>query len=216
MRDEPSKLLTLPLPLPAEGEAVRVQKGPWQIVVERVRGGFTLLAHDGQVERRWFVGVPDGGGLVLRSRVPRYPVRVRLGESVTLAPGGRLRGYVGLPLSHEVMWSDPHGALMPVAAMVAPDLETSWLGEAAGYVHHTSGRFMLDLAGPESDSIVMVPMVLRNARSCLVSPTEVTVVLRNADLREVRRRIVAAPRALVFSDTDRVEECVRGFLGEQA
>lgn len=193
-----------------------MEKGPWQVVVERGRSGVTLLAHDGRAQRRWFVGAPEGGVLDLRVRVPRYPVQVRLLETVTLVPGGRLRGYVSVPLPHEVMWRGHNGSPLVVAELLPSGLKTAWVGGEDGYEHRVESRILLDLAGPEGEASAMVPLVLRNMSSQVVSPAEVTVRLRRGDLRQLRRRIVAAPRALVFTGEGEAEELVHGFLGGRA
>lgn len=213
---EGSTLLTVPLEPPDEGGGIRVQRGAWQIVLERNRGGFAVLAHDGQFERRWFVGVPSGGALSVRARAPRYPVRVRVREALTVAPGGRLRGYVGVPLGHEVVWIGPDGREFPLVEVVPHGLRTSWVESRQAYEHHADGRFMFELAGPEDDSVAMVPLVIRNEGPQPVSPMEFLVAVRSDDLREIRRRVVAAPRALVFAGVEGVEELVHGFLGARA
>jgi hypothetical protein len=143
-------------------------------------------------------------------------VEVQLLESLTLVPGGRLRGYVRVPLPHEVTWRGHNGSGLAVAELLPPGLKTAWVGREDGYRQQVASRFFLDLTGREGEASAMVPLVLRNASSRAVSPAAVTVRLRDGDLRELRRRIVAAPRALVFSGGDRVEECVHGFLGERS
>ena len=102
-----------------------------------------------------------------------------------------------------------------LAELLPRDLQTCWLGDERGYAHVTSSRFLLELGGRAGEADAMVPVVLRNAGSHGVSPAELVLRLRTAGLRDLRARIVAAPRVLVFQSDDSVVERVRPFLGDR-
>ena len=199
--------------LPARGEVRRLQRGRWQLIVEHGRRGLAVLAHDGRRSQRWWVGAPPEGELEIGVWTPRFPVRVTLTDLVTLASGGRLRGYVDVPLPYRVGVRLPNGEIEPLAELVPQSLQTSWLGQQVGYVHEVRARFALDMGGLGGDGDVVIPVSLRNATAGAITPEAVTLHLEHRELRELRARIVAAPRTLTFRGDELPRETVRPFLG---
>jgi hypothetical protein len=98
------------------------------------------------------------------------------------------------------------------------DLKTSWLGEGTGggYIHETESAFHLQRNEVRADIFAMVPVLLLNACEHTLSPVELTVSLRDRDLREVGDAIVASPRRLAFGDHDQVQETIRPLPRQSA
>ena len=212
-------LLRESLAMPAIGEARRVQRGRWQLVFERDRGGLSLVAHDGRAEQRFFFGVPDAGQLEVRVGAPRQAVRVQLAERIAVAPGGRLRGYLTVPLPLTVAWRAGDNGAGPgvLAELTPPGLRLGWFDGSdadrglARYLHLVESSFSLDGGGTPGAVAAAVPVILRNARDRVVAPVALDVRLRDEDLRDLRGRIVAVPRRLDFMVDGTVRELARRF-----
>lgn len=208
-------LLRMRLNVPKTGETSHVDVGRVQIVLERNRAGVALLAHDGQQGQRHYLGLPPGGALGVEMRAPEFRVRVRVQDALTLAPDGRLRGYVSVPLPMKLFWEREGGKAEGLLDVMPRELRTAWMGEGpqGGYMHEVSSRFYAELRGPATSGGTMVPILLHNRSGRPVSPLEVVISLRDRDLHECRGRIVAAPRRLVFNGTEAPREIVRPFRG---
>ncbi len=201
------------LRVPRKGQACRVQKGRLQVVLEQGRSGYMLVTHDGYEGRRHLLGLPDEGELWLLARAPEYRVVVELRDPVALAPGGRLRGYVALPLPHRVVWSSGGREETPLLEILPRDMATSWLEEEQGYEHRVVSSFYSASAVPGEPTMALVPLVLCNRSQRSVVPTEVAVHLQDRDLHVLRGRIIAAPRRIAFTENG-TEEHVRWLAGE--
>jgi hypothetical protein len=105
MNPQRSRLLTN-LELPSRGSSVRVALGDSELVFEAVRGGYALLWHAGREARRHVLGLKSSGRLSLELLPPSLPLRVLLRETITLAPGARIHGYVQVPLVPTLRWQD--------------------------------------------------------------------------------------------------------------
>jgi hypothetical protein len=211
-------LLRTFLPIPAEGETVRITKGALSLVLRRERGVLCLLTHQGDGERRHLLGLPRAGELELLARAPEHRIRVAISDALTLAPGGRIRGYVAVALPHRLVWRRTNGEAEPLLDVLPRELKTSWLGEGqdGGYIHETESAFHLQRHQVQADILAMVPVLLTNASDHAVSPLALTVSIRDRDLREISDAIVASPRRLTFGDGDQVEETIRPLPRQSA
>lgn len=207
--------LTIRLALPERGEATRLRCGGFEIVLERVRGGLLLLVHDGQEAQRHYLGVPRDGALALEATAPEHRVQVRLADSVRVAPGGRLCGYIELPLPHRLVWLPPEGRPQPLVEIVPRELRMAWVEDEhhQGYVHCTESVFLQHVEAVEPGAGAVVPVALCNRGTEVVAPAELLLSLRRRELRSGRGRVLAAPRRVVFDGGERPREYVRGFLG---
>ena len=213
MTAAPGSLLRAPLPIPHLGQTQRLQLGDLQLVLERVRGALALCAHDGVQARTHLLGVPAGGTLEVVACAPRHPVRVGLREAVTLAPGARIRGYVVVPLPRRLVCRRGEGREDVLLEVVPADLRTQWLGEgsAGGYAHRSASSFLRVVNGHGPAHDALVPVTATNAGSQAVTLGQLVLQLRDRDLRELRGRIVAAPRRLRFTNDGTGDETVRGW-----
>lgn len=190
-------------------------------MIEGARRGITLLAHDGRHGRRHFFGVTPAGRLELRLAAPRHALRVLPAESLVLAPGGRLRGYVRVPLPLVLAWRTGDNGAVPteLVELLPPRLKTTWLEHASGgpgYAYLVHSPFLVDARARAGEAEALVPVVLHNLRAQAVVAAELPLRLRDEDLRELRGCIAAAPRRLLFAAGDVVRERVRSFRGREA
>jgi hypothetical protein len=206
------------LSIPQEGQTVKVSKGPLELVLRKERGALCLLTHEGDHEKRHLLGLPKSGHLELHVRAPEHRVQVHVTDAMTLAPGGRIRGYVAVALPHRLIWRRPNGKAEPLLDVLPRELKTSWLGEGSngGYIHETESAFHLHRDEVRADILAMVPVLLLNACERTLSPVKLTISLRDRDLREVGDAIVASPRRLSFGDDDQVEEKIRPLPRQSA
>lgn len=205
-------LLRSRLTLPEVGEECTFRKGPLELLLRRQHGGLCLITpNEGAQEKRHYLGLPDGGWLELHTRPPAFRVRIRLVDPITLAPGGRLRGYVRVPLPQRLVWCRADGRQEALLDVVPQELQTSWMGEGAdgGYLHETDSEFRLERRALPAETLALVPVFLINHCEHSVSPEHITVSLRERDIRELDRQLVAAPRRLEFGIADQVEERIR-------
>lgn len=207
----PPQPLRQVVPLPTMGETVRIEKGQLHLLLEHTRGGFLLVSHDGTHSRRFRLGLPAEGTLELRVRPPDYRVLVQVREVLCLAPRGRLRGYVTVPIQHRLVWVSPAGAVEALVDLPSPELNTSWLGEGqeGGYAHAAPSPFFADRRGPELQQRSLVPVSVVNATDTVVRPAHLGITLRDRDLVPLAGRLMAAPRRIVFTSHDRQTESVR-------
>lgn len=206
------------VPIPQEGQTLRVGKGPLHIVLRRERGTLCLLTHQGEHEKRHLLGLAKAGHLELHTHAPEHRVRVHITDVMTLAPGGRIRGYVAVALPHRLVWRRPNGKVEPLLEVLPRELKTSWLGEGSGggYIHETESPFHLHRHDVRADILAMVPVLVVNACERALSPVTLTISLRDRDLHQVGEAIVAAPRRLFLGDQDHVEETIRPLPGKSA
>jgi hypothetical protein len=203
--------LRQPITLPPLGETVRVERGRLHLLLEHRRGGYVLVTHDGVHSRRVWLGLPPRGTLELRVRAPDHRVQVQVQEMLCLAPGGRVRGYVAVPVLHRLVWVGPDGQAQELVDLPPPDLHTAWLGEGerGGYAHSAASPFFADRRGLDLEQRSLVPVSVRNVSPVVVRPPHLAITLRERDLFAVGGRLLAAPRRIVFSSEDRQQERVR-------
>ncbi len=199
------------LPNPEEGQTVRVTKGPLDLVLRKERGALCLLTHRGKNEKRHILGLPKAGSLELHARAPEHRILVHITDAMTLAPGGRIRGYLTVALPHRLVWRRPDGKTEPLLEVLPRELKTSWLGEGSGggYIHETESAFQLRRHDVQAEILAMVPVLLLNTCERALSPVKVTIGLRDRDLRVISGAIVASPRRLSFGNRDQIEETIR-------
>jgi len=203
--------LRQPVVLPMLGETVRVERGRLHLLLERRRGGYLLVSHDGVSSRRFWLGLPHAGTLELRVRPPEHRVQVNVQDLLCLAPGGRLRGYVAVPVLHRLVWVRPDGIAQALVDLPPPDLQTAWLGEGegGGYAHSAASPFFAERRGLGVDLGSLVPVSVRNDSDVVVRPPHLAITLRERDLWSLDGRVVAAPRRIVFTSEERQREVVR-------
>ena len=204
-------LMRQEIALPAVGDTTRVERGRLHLLLEHRRGGYLLVSHDGVHSRRYWLGLPSAGTLELRVRPPDYRVQVQVQEVICLAPGGRLRGYVAVPLLHRLAWVRPDGQAQALVDLPPADLQTAWLGEGelGGYAHSAASPFFADRRGVEQQQKSLVPVCVSNSSDVVLRPPHLAITLRERDLFAVGGRILAAPRRIVFSSEEHQQERVR-------
>lgn len=195
----PAESLTYALDLarPERGASVRVQLGTQELVLEAVRGGHSLLWLDGRSSRRFVLGLPRHGDLRLELRAPRLPVHVATREVLAVAPGGRLRGYLLVPLVPTIVVRRGSEALALVE--VAPqELAAEW-DDAQGARFATTSPFLTRFPMRSGEPKAVVPLVLRNDSDRACSPEHLPVTCTCRDLVPLRGCLVVAPRRLVWN-----------------
>lgn len=199
--------LETPIPVPAAGRSVRMRCGPAELVLEHTRGGLSLLVSDGNDARRYSLGV-NGGTLALRLQPPPHPVMVMPRDTIALAPGGRVRGYFALSLIPTIVWRSGAGAAAVMLDLPPADLTLEW--DPKGFaVHRCTAPFNHRIV--PGAGMAVVPVNVRNGGTTVLSPAELAIQLRPEELRELRGRIVAAPRRLILGG--RESRCeVRPFV----
>lgn len=195
MDDSPCPSLLTRLPRPPRGGSVRAACGNGELVLEAVRGGFSLLWLDGQEARRYALGLPDAVSLQIELRAPGHPVRVATRETLALLPGGRIAGYLCVPLVPTITWTDGCGGAGIVLELMPRHLAGAW-DEHCGVVLHTASALHVRFPMRSPEPRAVVPVRLYNDGAATCSPAFVPVALATADLRERRGSIVVAPRRI--------------------
>jgi len=187
--------LIVAVPRPNRGGSVRLQPGGCELVLESVRGGHSLLWSDGRTSRRFALGLVDEGKLTLEQRAPRLPLRVITRDVISLVPGGRLRGYLQVPLVPSLVWNR-EGAPPSVLIELPPrELAAEWddrEGHSFRCPSSLHARFPMRSGEPRA----VVPVVLTNPSANVASPPHIPLHLRDADLVELRSTVVVKPRRL--------------------
>ncbi|MEZ5967292.1 MAG: hypothetical protein R3F56_25875 [Planctomycetota bacterium] len=211
MSFKPLNVLRQNVDLPGPGETTRVERGRLHLLLEHKRGGYLLVTHDGVRSRRYWLGLPASGTLELRVRPPDHRVQVNVQEVLCLAPGGRLRGYVAVPVLHRLVWVRPDGSAQALVDLPPPDLQTAWLGEGegGGYAHSAASPFFVERRGIDHELASLVPVSVRNDSDVVVRPPHLAITLRERDLLALDGRLLAAPRRIVFTSEQHQRELVR-------
>jgi hypothetical protein len=179
--------------LPPRGGATRLRVGNGELVLEAVRGGHSLLWSDGQKARRYMLGLRRGEPLCLRWRVPRLPLRCMLREAIALAPGGRLHGYIWLPLvpTLERALATPDARIL--VELLPPELAAEW-HEASGHAFQFASPWFVRFPPRTGEPRAVVPLRLANPTADVVSPPFLPVVVDDDELHAMRDSVVVRPR----------------------
>jgi hypothetical protein len=194
MDDAPALRPRTPLPLPARGGVVRVRCGPFEALLEPVRGGFVFVWSDGRQAQRLHLGLCVGGQLHLELRSPHGRVNVTPREPVVVAPGARVRGYLVVPLVPTLVWRGADGVEAPLHAFAPDVLAAEWHAES-GHGFAVMSPWCARFPAHASNQLqAVLPVRVRNDRR---SPHEVAAVPLAADAA-----LVACRGGLVFAVAD--------------
>ncbi|MCA8976229.1 MAG: hypothetical protein KDC98_16025 [Planctomycetes bacterium] len=204
---------------PARGGSARIGVGGNELVFEAVRGGYVLLWHAGRQARRYVVGLPDTGGLSLVLRPPPYPIKLLIRETIAIAPGARVRGFVQLPLVPTLLWSGP-SVVTCTGTGTAPDcagrstvpadaeqvlfeftpagLTAEWT-ESDAMTSCCESSWFVRFPVHGGEARVTVPLRLMNRSGQVLSPAHVPMSMQASDLLELRSGIVTAPHRLTWN-----------------
>lgn len=184
------------LPRPNPGGATRVRCGPCDGLLERARGGYAFLWSDGRTGQRVNLGVADTGELALVLAPPRVAVRVALRDPLVLAPEGRVRGYVAVPLVPTLLWRDEHGVDHVLREFTPSDLGSEW-DERVGHVLVATSPWFARFPTRLGDLRAVVPLRLRHGGRAPFEPEWLPIGLAAEELTELRGALVARPRSFV-------------------
>lgn len=206
-------LMRQSLAVPAVGEQATIQKGPLKLILRHEHGGVCLLTPHPERPQRHVLGLPGEGWLELAAHAPEYRVRVHLTDRMSLAPGGRVHGYLTVPLPHRLSWCRSNTRKDALLEVAPKELRTSWLGEGpdGGYQHETESAFHLTRRGLAAETVALVPVFVANHTGAVVSPEVLTVSLRDRDMRELDGQIITSPRRLQFDEPGRPDEVIRAL-----
>lgn len=209
-----SHLEAAPLPLPARGQSQRFRLGRIELVLEPVRGGYSLLCLDGDAVRTWSLGLSNEGSLWLRCRLPRWSLRVTPKDTLVLVPRSRVRGYVQVPLVPTLLWRAPGRPDGVVAELLPGSLSAEWEDASGEVVLRWSSPFLQRLPLPDELPRAVVPLFVHNEGDAIASPDGLPVTVRDEEMRACRGHLVAAPRRLSIGEGGRIATTVRGARGE--
>ena len=187
-----------PLALPRRGDSTRVQVGANELVLEAVRGGHTLLWSDGREARRYALGLAADGDLALELRAPRLPLRIVCRELVTLVPGGRLHGYVQVPLVPTIVWQPNAGSEAVLLELAPRELAAEW-DDHEGAVFRCASSLHVRLPMRSGEPRANVPVWLRNDGDTVHAPAHLPLRLADHDLVELRGSLIVRPRRLQWT-----------------
>lgn len=193
--------LQTPLEVPLRGRSVRIRVGPCELVLEAVRGGHSVLWHAGRDARRHVIGLPGGGRLALVLRPPKLPIRLLLRETLTLAPGARIRGYVQVPLTPTLRFraeDEPATSEQTLIEFTPAALAAEW-DDQRGATYCCSSSWFTRYPVHGGEPRVTIPVRVRNAGRSVLSPDHLPLSLAPDDLRELRSGVATAPRRLIWS-----------------
>lgn len=195
----PALLRTQPLTRPARGAATRVHVGRNELVLERTRGGESLLWSDGREARRFVLGLPSTGALGLELRAPRLPIELVLREALSLAPGGRVRGYVSLPLVPTLVFRDAPTRSRELVQLPPSELQAEWR-EDRGHCYRWATSWLWRFPYRSGEPRAVLPLWVGNRGTELASPGRLTVDFEDQDLHELRGSLVLPPRRIELDD----------------
>lgn len=189
--------LALPIAPPARGSSVRARLGRYELVLEGVRGGHSLLWSDGQQARRYALGLGTFTQLQLELQPPPHPCRVVVRESLVLGPGGRLRGYVQLPLVPVLCGVDAQGRHAALLELGNQELAGEW-DDARGVQFRVGSPWHVRFPMPTGEPRAVLPLWLKNVTGDVAQPADFVVHLAADELVEARSSVLARPRRLCW------------------
>jgi hypothetical protein len=203
MENLASHLQPVTLPLPERGRSTRFRVGTLELVLETVRGSTSLLCLDGQQTRSWSLGLPRNGELRVLCRAPRLPLLVEPRDPLVLAPRGRLRGYVQVPLVPTIVWQSDL-CVETVAELLPSTLGAEWDETTGGCVQRCSSPFTTKLPPAGVEPRAIVPVVIANGSDRMQGPVALPLQINDRELRPLRGLAIAAPRRLCVGSDGQV------------
>ena len=197
------------LPLPTRGSSARFRLGRMELILEPVRGGFTLLCLDGNAARTWSLGLHGEGQLWVQCKLPRWPLRVALRETLVLVPHSRVRGYVAVPLVPTLQWRTEHAAPATICELLPNALAAEWEDASAAVVQRVTSPFLQRTPLPDEQLRAIVPLFIRNDGDSVQSPDALPLQLREEQLRACRQHLIACPQRLRIGNDGRMHEIPR-------
>jgi hypothetical protein len=210
-----SHLQQAQLPRPDRGGSRRFQLGRLELILEPVRGGYTLLCLDGSKARTWSLALARHGELWLQCRLPRWPLRVGLQDTMVLVPHSRTHGYVQVPLVPTVVWRAEGRPELVVAELMPAALAAEWDEVTSAVVQRSTSAFLQRLPLPDEQPRGVVPLTVRNDSDAVQSPDALPIALRDDELRVCREHLIAMPRRLRIDEQGRMSMHVRPREGER-
>ncbi len=195
MELSPALPLIVPVPQPKRGSSERIQLGTGELILESVRGGHSLLWSDGRQARRFALGLADTGHLTLELRAPRLPLRVVTREVITLVPGGRLRGYLQVPLVPTIVWHRDGGPPLVLIELPLRELAAEW-DDREGHSYRCPSALHVRFPMRSGEPRAVVPVHLANPGETVASPPHIPLQLLDAELVALRGSVVVIPRRL--------------------
>ena len=194
-------MLRRPVAWPREGRPVQLALGERQVVLERRFGGVLLVSHDGAQVTERVLGLPQGGGhLELEARPPDHPLELELTTDILLLGGGRVRGYLPLPVHWHLMFHGLDGSVR-LQSFAPPGLRLLWRdgGERGGYALRCSAPLVARPGGPVGDaSLCWLPVRIQNRGFSALRPPRLELRVVPEELWVARGRILARPRRFVL------------------
>ncbi|GEM_PF-2863660 len=126
--------LDLDVRVPSSGEPRRVDCAGIQILFERSMRGVRVVALESDPIWKAVLGLPETGVIRIAPRLPRHPLEWELESRVLLVPGGRVRGWLKVPVLLHLFWVEPGRDPLPLAVLPDASLKTGWR-EEGGYFH---------------------------------------------------------------------------------
>lgn len=203
------------LPRPERGASSRFRLGRLELVLEPVRGGYTLLCLDGNGARTWSLGLSADGELWIECRLPRWPLRLGLRETLAIVPGARVRGYVQVPLVPTLSWRREGQRDCTVCELLPHSLAAEWEDATNQVVQRVDSPFLQRTPLPHEQLRAIVPISVRNRSEVVQSPERLPLALRESDLGECRQHRIASPQRLVIESSGRIHQMSRDAAREK-
>lgn len=184
--------LQVDVALPTPGKAAQVELCSVQWLLERSADGIRCVAMDGTVLFEGMLGLPaDGIGLSVEARAPRYPIELVLDSGVVLAPGGRVGGWLSVPLELGLVARRANARPLELVWLEEPSLRLGWR-EGEGYYHPFQGRLH---RAPRQDRGVggrrlWLRAFLRNRGAAVARPRRCRLALADQKLSELRGFVI--------------------------
>ena len=207
---EPAHLLR-----PERGSSSRFRLGRLELILEPVRGGYTLLCSDGSSARSWSLGLSPEGSLWIACRLPRWPLRIGLRETLALVPKSRVRGYLNVPLVPTLLWRRPGHADAQVCELLPNSLTAEWEESSSLVVQRVVSPFLQRMPLPEDQLRAVVPVTIRNDSESVQCPEALPLLLADEDLGACRQHLVARPQRLFVEGDGRIRQVSRARQQER-